>query len=365
VTVRVAQYYPRALLGDGGMTGAIHRLSESMHACGADTKIICDAGPEPTPVDDGVCWSRIRHHRVAGRAVPDARELARGLRGSDVLILNSAWTLHNVVAAAIARRAGIPYVVAPRGAYDPRIRRRHRLAKDVWWLAAERRLLARSLAVHLFFDSERAHLERLGYHGRVIVAPNGIDIPSDIRWDGGSDRTVLWLGRFDPEHKGIDLLLEATHQIPTQRRPRVLLCGPDWRGKKQAVLDMVRRLSLEQWVSVADPVHGREKLQLMARAGAFVYPSRWEGFGNSLAEAASVGVPALVTPYPLGRFLASRGAAIMVEPTPAGLAAGLAAVLAPGSSDVGARARQVVADSFSWEMVAREWLHGIDQSLRR
>jgi glycosyltransferase involved in cell wall biosynthesis len=345
------------------MTGAIRRLSQNMHSSGADIKIICDAGSEPTPTDDGLHWWRIHHDRFAGRSLPDSDQLARAVRGSDVLILNSGWALHNIRAAAIARRLGVPYIVAPRGAYDPRIRRRHRFAKDVWWMAVEGRLLTRSLAVHLFFDSERPHLERLGYRGKVIVAPNGVDVPNDICWDGGSEGTVLWLGRFDPEHKGIDLLLRAMHQIPVLQRPQLRLCGPDWRGQKRTVSGLVRRLSLDQWVTVAEPIYGRDKLELMARASAFVYPSRWEGFGNSLAEAASVGVPALVTPYPLGRFLASRGAAVMVEPTAAGLAAGLTTVLSPASSAIGARAREVVTQSFDWGVVAREWLDGINQTL--
>jgi glycosyltransferase involved in cell wall biosynthesis len=365
VTINIVQYYPRALTGDGGMTGAIHRLSQTLRASGAETKIICDIGPEPAPVDDGVCWSRIRHHRIAGRSSPDPHQLALALRGADVMILNSAWTLQNVAAAAVARRVGVPYIVAPRGAYDPRIRQRHRLAKDAWWLAFERRLLSRSLAVHLFFDSERDHLARLGYRGSVVVAPNGVDVPSDINWDGGSERLVLWIGRFDPEHKGIDLLLGALHHLPVSERPRLRLCGPDWRQKKRTVHRLVRRLGLDPWVSVAEPIHGRAKLELMARASAFVYPSRWEGFGNSLAEAASVGVPALVTPYPLGQFLAARGAAVMAEPTEAGLAAGLMTVLSPAASAIGARGREVVASSFSWESVALAWFDGIRQVLGR
>jgi glycosyltransferase involved in cell wall biosynthesis len=221
----------------------------------------------------------------------------------------------------------------------------------------------RSVAGHVFFDSERPHLERLGYRGNVIVAPNGVDVPTDIQWDGGSERLVLWLGRFDPEHKGIDLLLGAMHELPAPQRPLVRLCGPDWRSKKRTVLKLISTLKLDQWVTVAEPLYGRNKLELMARASAFVYPSRWEGFGNSLAEAASVGVPALVTPYPLGRFLASRGAAIMVEPTASGLAEGLISVLSPASSAMGARARQVVAQAINWDIVARQWLDGISQAL--
>jgi glycosyltransferase involved in cell wall biosynthesis len=116
---------------------------------------------------------------------------------------------------------------------------------------------------------------------------------------------------------------------------------------------------------VAEPIHGRAKLELMGRVRAFVYPSRWEGFGNSLAEAASVGVPALVTPYPLGRFLAERGGAIMVAPTESALAAGLTTVLSPAASGVGARAREVVAESFNWDAVGRRWFDGIRQVLGR
>ncbi|MGH2866577.1 MAG: glycosyltransferase [Solirubrobacteraceae bacterium] len=361
--MHITQYYPRALSGDGGMTGAIQRLSQSMDAAGATAKIICEAGPQPSPADDGVMWARVRHRRIVGRTFPDTLQLEEAVRGSDVLILNSAWTLHNIVAAGIARRLGVPYIVAPRGAYDPRIRHRHRLAKDAWWLAAERRLVERSLAVHIFFETERPHLEQLGHRGSVIVAPNGIDVPSDICWDGGSEAAVIWLGRFDPEHKGLDLLLGAVHRIPAGQRPRLRLCGPDWRDRKRSVLELARRLEVERWVTVTGPIYGREKLELMARASAFVYPSRWEGFGNSLAEAASVGVPVLVTPYPLARLLASRGAAVLAEPTEAGLAEGLVAVLSPTSAAIGARARQVMVRSFNWSVVTQQWLQGIHQAL--
>jgi glycosyltransferase involved in cell wall biosynthesis len=69
-------------------------------------------------------------------------------------------------------------------------------------------------------------------------------------------------------------------------------------------------------LTLGDPVQGPAKDRLTAQAAGFVYPSRWEGFGNAPAEAAALGVPVLTTPYPPGCFLAERDAAIVAEPTP-------------------------------------------------
>jgi glycosyltransferase involved in cell wall biosynthesis len=122
------------------------------------------------------------------------------------------------------------------------------------------------------------------------------------------------------------------------------------------VAALVRELALEPWISIHDAVYGREKWETLARARGFAYPSRWEGFGNSLAEAASIGVPAVVTPYYLGRFLAGRDAAIVVDPSPAGVASGLRALAQASAAQVGQNARKVVEEHITWERVGEAWL---------
>ena len=165
------------------------------------------------------------------------------------------------------------------------------------------------------------------------------------------------MGRFDVEHKGIDLLVRAVDSLPPAARPQVRLHGPDSRnGGRPETRELVRELGLERWVSVRDAVYGREKWETLARAVGFAYPSRWEGFGNSVAEAASIGVPTIVTPYYLGRFLAERDAAILVEPSITGVAAGLQAVVEPSARETGRNARKVVEEHITWERVGAAWL---------
>jgi glycosyltransferase involved in cell wall biosynthesis len=355
--MRIALYYPRALVGDGGMSWAVRRLANGLANAGGDVTVLFDEHGE-LPSGSGVRWVAVRHRKRRLGRVPVGLE--ESLSGSDVLVLHSAWAAHNIKAARVARRAGVPYVLAPRGAYDPHILRRKRFLKGAWWLGLERPLLRHARAVHVFFDSERAHLRALKYPGQVIVAPNGVDPQDEARWDGGSGGYVLWIGRFDPEHKGLDLLLRAVAQLPRPARPSIRLHGPDWRGRKQAVRTMVDELQLRDSVTVAEPVYEDAKRDVLARASGFVYPSRWEGFGNSVAEAVSMAVPSLVTPYPLGRYLADRGGAFLAEPTPAGLAAGLEELTSPRAGEVGRTGAEVVRRELSWDSVARSWLSQLE-----
>jgi glycosyltransferase involved in cell wall biosynthesis len=352
--MRIVHYYPRALVGDGGMTGAVRRLSQALHRAGADAVIAYDEGPVP-PSASEVTWVPVRHVGMRQR-LPVPSRLEAALRGADLVVLNSAWAPHNAVAGGVAHRLGIPYVVAPRGAYEADIFRRRRVVKRLWWTAVERRLVARARAVHLFFDAERPILDRLGFHGDVVVAPNGVEAPDAFRWDGGRGGYVLWMGRYDPQHKGVDLLVRAVQLLPEVRRPQLRLHGPDYKGGKHRVRELVHELVLQPWVRVGDAVYGQEKWATLSNALGFVYPSRWEGFGNSVAEAASIGVPTICTPYYLGRFLAERDAAILAEPTPAALAEALLELSTPRAPLVGRHGRQVAEDELAWDKVAKAWL---------
>ena len=354
--MRIVHYYPRALVGDGGMTGAVRRLSNALSEAGAEAVIAYDEGPEP-PSDGHVRWVPVHHVGPSRERLPVPSDLEPALRGADLVVLNSAWAAHNVVAGRLARKLGVPYVLAPRGAYEEQIFNRRRPIKRVWWAALEGPLVRRARAMHLFFDAERHILERLGFTGGVIVAPNGVEAPHDIEWDGGSGGYVLWMGRFDVEHKGIDLLARAVGALSPSARPQLRLHGPDSRNRgKAAVEALVRDLGLERWISIHDAVYGRDKWETLARAVGFAYPSRWEGFGNSVAEAASIGVPTIVTPYYLGRFLAERDAAILVEASPTGVASGLRAVSDASAAHVGQNARKVVEEHITWERVGVTWL---------
>ena len=352
--MRIVRYHPRAALGDGGITGSVRRWSAAAARAGAASVIAYDGG-EPPAAEEGVEWVAVKHRGPQyGRIPIGLREV---LANADLLVLHSGWSPHNAWAARVAHRAGVPYVLEPRGAYDPALMYRRRVAKWLWWHSLENREMRHAAAIHAFFPSETDQLERLGWQGPVIVAPNGVNVPDDVSWDGGTGGYMLWVGRYDPEHKGLESLLEALARLLPGRRPQVRLHGPDWHGGRMRVTQQVDALGLGPWVTVGDPVYGADKWDLLRRAAAFVYPSRWEAFGNSTAEAVAAGVPTLVSPYPLGRFLAERGGAVLAASTASGLAEGLMQVLSPSARAIAARGRDIVRENFAWDRVASLWLN--------
>jgi glycosyltransferase involved in cell wall biosynthesis len=202
-------------------------------------------------------------------------------------------------------------------------------------------------------------MRELGYTGPVIVAPNGLAVPAFSTPARRADH-VLWMGRFDVETKGLDLLLEALATLPPAARPRLRLHGPDWRGGRQQTLALARSLGLEKSVTVGAPLYGDDKWAALRECGLFVFPSRWDAQSVMLLEAAAAGAPLLATnTTPFGRYLEARQAAVVVEATPQALAAGLQRGGSPAAASLGAAAAELARTTFSWPAAAESYVRQV------
>ena len=348
----IVHYYPRAWVGDGGCSEAVRGWASAVAETGAHVTVVSDGQGQPPKIET-VRWLFARHRSWGRMRTPLGLERILGSR--DLLVLHSGWVYHNVQAARSAARSGVPYVLTPHGAYDPSVFNRRKRLKHLWWTLFEHRLVSRARAIHVFFDEQRHELRELGYTGPVIVAPTGLTAPtfeSTVR----RGQFLLWMGRFDIETKGIDLLLQALACMVPDARPRVRLHGPDWRDGKREVTRMVGDLGLGDWVTVGPALYGSEKWDALRACGLFIFPSRWEGQGLMALEAAAAAAPLVVTSTTsVGRHLAAAQAAILVEPTPSSIAAGIVEGFSSSSSaaaDLGARASRLVKERFSWPAVA-------------
>lgn len=353
--MRIVHYCRHALAGESGVANAARGWAGTVAGLGADVTLAVDAAQIHLPAPPGVTPVPIPHTSRPS-TLPHPRALIDALRGADLLVLHGGWDPSATLAARLAVRAGTTYVPLTHGVYYPAAMDRHPARKRLWAALFERRMLRQAAAVHLLFRDEQEGLARLGVDPPVIVAANGIDPPLDVAWDGGSADQLLFLGRYDPTHKGLDLLLHGLAHLPAGSRPRLRMHGPDWHGGKSTVAALVMSLGLEPWVTVGDAIHGDDKWDLLRTATALVLTSRWEAAPMGLAEAAVIGLPALVTDYPMGRWLAGRDAAVMATRDAGGLARGIIEVTGPEAARVGERARSIAREELTWEAVARSWL---------
>jgi glycosyltransferase involved in cell wall biosynthesis len=126
---------------------------------------------------------------------------------------------------------------------------------------------------------------------KISVVPHGVD-PEFARVHDRRrpEKLLLAVSTLHP-HKNLDGLLRA-FAIFRRRHPefRLVVCG--MHGFLTGPLhDLRKQLGLEGTVDFPGWIPREEVYDLFARAWAFVYPTRFEGFGMPILEALAAGLP--------------------------------------------------------------------------
>lgn len=285
----------------------------------------------------------------------------------DVLHLHFVGLPQNVRLAWRAHRAGIPYCVTIHGGLAPAAQARNRWQKRLFALLVERRYLRGAAFLHATSPEDIEGLRVYGVSNETVLAPNGVDVDGPVPasdpliWDTVAphlrgQRILLFVGRLDPEQKGLDILLRGLARAAAPDTALVLV-GPDWRDNRARLEALARTLGIGSRVAFAGPAFGERKARMLAAADLFVHTSRWEGLAFSVLEAAASGKPSLLTAPadPSGVFV-RNGAALPVDASPESVSEGVRRFLALSAEELramGARARAIVERDFSWPPIAR------------
>lgn len=359
----------------GGPIVSVHGLCKALVARGRDVTVfttnIDGAGdsdvPLHVPVDrDGVTvwYFRATHLRRLYWAPPMANALSDQMSSFDIVHLHSIFLWPTWAAARSARRAGIPYVLAPRGMLEKGlIRRTHRLTKSAYITLIERRNIEQAAAIHVTSAREAAEARAFGFNLPALYeVPNGVDLAVPIAGGPISDEIrailarrpfLLFLGRLSWK-KGLDRLIAAMQYIPSVD---LVVAGNDETHYQATLCARAREHGVFDRVVFVGPAHGPDKSALLKHARALVLPSYSENFGNVVLEAMAAGCPVVVTPEVGSADIVQVSHAGRVLPgDPQSLGIGIARLLAAPDAlrEMGRRGRESVEARYSWDAVAQK-----------
>lgn len=163
---------------------------------------------------------------------------------------------------------------------------------------------------------------------------------------------LLYIGRIN-HLKGLDVLVSACARLDTI--PYRLVIGGTDDGYLETLQSKIRQLKMEQEVVFPGVLAGDKKLQALADADIFVYPSPAEGFSLAILEAAAAGLPLVITTGCKFPEAERSGAGRVVDASAEGLARGIQSLLGNPKKlkHAGDAAKRLVQKQYSIQSMAR------------
>lgn len=276
----------------------------------------------------------------------------------DCIHVHGIWSPDLMRRWQTRQKFGLPAMVSIHGMLEPWALAHKAWKKRMAWWTYQKHLLQRADCLHATSVQEADNLRKLGLQSPIAVIPWGIDRVK-MKSKGGAKqiRTTLFVGRLYPV-KGLPLLIEAWARV----RPagwRLQLIGPDEAGHRAFLETMVRQCGLDEVVTFAGPMSGEALAEEYRNASLFVLPSHTENFGMVVGEAMAHGVPVITTHGAPWQVLEQEGCGWWMPVSVEGIAAALEdATQRPVEelAAMGERARDVVAERFSWDGIARDFV---------
>ena len=172
-----------------------------------------------------------------------------------------------------------------------------------------------------------------------------------VRDDKEKKQYFLYVGNFYP-HKNVEYLLEAFAKVKDEK-VKLVLCGAE-SFFSQRMEEVVEKLNLGSRVAFKYGVGNEELLALYSSAVALVYPSKFEGFGLPVVEAAALSCPLLLADIPVFHEIAPKTAVFFPLNNATALAEKMDNLLIKKQTVLSGKEKEDYLGKFSFAKMARE-----------
>lgn len=186
------------------------------------------------------------------------------------------------------------------------------IKKKVFFHFFDRRVIKMVDVVHVIGHTEINSYIRNNANDYQLI-PNGGPQIQIINFSARQKLVYGYLGRLDIQQKGLDVLMRAFAFYKKQGGKGILKIAGDG-SDKESLEKLCQTLGMQSYVKFIGKVFGNEKLTFYKRCSWFVHPSRWDGLPTSCLEAASCGIPLIVSRETnLDTYIEKYKAGIIIE----------------------------------------------------
>ena len=213
----------------------------------------------------------------------------------DIIVFHEVYKPEYINIYKKALKKGIPYVIVPHGCLTNGAQKIKALKKHVGNLLLFNRFIKHAKIIQCLSQRE---YDETDFGVKKCVCSNGIYIPEKRKAIFSKEgMKLLYIGRIDVFHKGLDILLDSVNMISGFMRDNgctLEIRGP--RSKDFGLVDeKIKTYGIEDVVLLGSQIVGMEKEKKLLDADVFIQTSRFEGMPMGILEALSYGLPCIVT----------------------------------------------------------------------
>ncbi len=220
-------------------------------------------------------------------------------------------------------------------------------------------MLNRSNLIHVLNSAEADVLKNRGITSMIEVIHNGIYLPRNTKTHKAPPKKILYLGRLDPL-KNIENLIMAW-KIFDHKEWELIIAGT---GEEKFVMYLEALCENAKNIKLIGPVYEEAKKSLLQEVGWFILPSMNEGMPMAVLEAASYGVPSVITKECNLPQLIAGGAAIETKQSIDEIRDSLIKAITLDDDDwseMSTNSYKIIKDMFSWESVVKGFSENISK----
>ncbi len=239
--------------------------------------------------------------------ITDAKKLHDLVKSSRVVHLHGLRDSETILAAKIAKKQGIPYVITTHGALSQEIYETNgvqKIIRRVYDTTIGRYILSGAAAILALNPLELKNAEKLtGGLSKTCLVPNGVS-EDDFKYGNKKEvlgkyglvntRYIITVARVHPE-KGQEQVVKALKYLDDDLV--YVIVGKD-QNHLSTLLQIARKNKVTSRVKYLGEKFGITKQTLVRNASTFVLPSRREGFPLVIVEAMAQGQTPVVSDIP-------------------------------------------------------------------